>query len=63
MKQYITLWRQVLAQAMYDSIKENDDGYFKLDNPDFLDVCDMAHLDATGVVERFFMLKNKLIKC
>jgi hypothetical protein len=52
----VNLWRGVLLQAMQDEVKEYG-GYFKMDNPDFLLVCDYAQQRPTKMIERYIKLK------
>lgn len=53
------LWRAVIYQAMIDHKKGEDVNYLKLDNPDFLMVCDLAGVNPAKIIERLYSLKLK----
>ena len=54
------LWRAVIAQAMHDHVKDNDN-YVNVTNPDFLLVCDYAGLNPYKIKEQTIRMKAGVI--
>jgi hypothetical protein len=54
------LFREVLAQAMCDTVEEGME-YFSLDNRDFLYICALAGKRPVEVLERVHLIANGLV--
>lgn len=52
------LWKAVLYQAMLDHNNGKDTNYMKLDNKDFLMVCDLAGITPQKAIERAYYIKG-----
>lgn len=55
-----TLYRHVLGQALQDTVSEGLD-YFRLDNPDFMLVCELAEKSPVEVMERAYAIATGLV--